>query len=175
MNREQKKLEIESLKESFTKASLCILTDYQGLKVNEVNTLRQKLSKSGSHFKIVKNRLAKIALTGGPQEFLKDFLKGTTALTSTSGDPVGVAKVLVEFSKDREQMKFKTASMGGKVLTQKELEALAKLPGRHELIAKLLGSMQAPARNWVCVLAQIPRQWVNVLAAVRDQKEKRSE
>ena len=172
MNRTEKHTEVERLKEKFSKAKILLLTDYKGLKVEEVNKLRLELrTKAQARMKVVKNRLAKIAVCGTNLEFLADHFVGTTAVTMTSADPTQAAKILVKFAKDHEKVKFKVAGMDGRVLTEKQVQALAMLPSREELLAKLLGSLQAPARNWVMVLAQIPRQLVNVLAAVRDKKQ----
>lgn len=172
MNRQEKSAEIEALREKFAKAQLIILTNYKGLKVEDFNQLRRKLREKNSHIKVVKNRLAKIALKGTPCEGLISQFVGTTAITTSEVDPVGPAKVYTEFVKEHEAFEFKAAALKGQSLSHADIQALAKLPNREELIAKLLGSMMAPARNLVTVLSQIPRQVVNVLAAVRDQKEK---
>jgi large subunit ribosomal protein L10 len=172
MNKQEKTAEIESLKALFAKTQLAILTDYKGLKVNEFNDLRRKLRASGSELKVVKNRLAKIALKGTALEVIADKMVGTTALTTALADPVGPAKVITDFAKDNEKVVFKAAAMGGKLISKLDFEALAKLPSKEVLIAKLMGSMLAPATNLVSVLSQIPRQLVTVLAAIRDQKEK---
>lgn len=155
------------------KAELAVLTDYKGLTVEQFNGLRDRLREKDARIKVIKNRLAKIAVKDTPYEqAISELLSGTTAIATTEGDPSGPAKVLVDFEKEVEVFKFKGAAMAGQAISQNEIEALASMPSREELIAKLMGSMMAPARNWVSVLAQIPRQLVNVLAAVRDQKEK---
>jgi large subunit ribosomal protein L10 len=172
MNRTEKQPEIEELKGRFAKAQIAIVTDYKGLTVEAFNMLRRKLKEKNSDIKVIKNRLAKIAIKGTSQESLSEHLVGTTAVATSNTDPVAPAKVLVDFAKDNDIIKFKIANLNGHLLNFKQVEALAKLPSREELIAKLLGSMQAPARAWVTVLSQIPRQVVNVLAAIRDKKEK---
>ena len=174
MNRTEKQQEVDRLKDKFVKAQLAIVTDYKGLKVSQITMLRKKLSEKNSELYVVKNRLAKLALKDTPLAILSEYFVGTNAVTIAHGDPVAPAKVLVNFAKDFQHCQFKAATMNGVVLSQSQLEALAKLPSREELIAKLLGSMLAPAQNFVSVLAQIPRQVVNVLAAVRDKKEKES-
>jgi large subunit ribosomal protein L10 len=171
MNRQEKATEVENLKARITQSPLAILSDYSGLSSNDFNELRAKLRKTGSSIKVVKNRLVKIALKGSPQEHLLSKFVGTTAVTTSGHDPVAPAKVLIDFVKSHERIKLKVGSMNGRELSVSAIEALAKLPSREELIAKLLGSMSAPARNWVSVLAQVPRQVVNVLSAIRDQKQ----
>lgn len=172
MNRAEKEQEVGVLREKFQKAQLAILADYKGLTVAEFNQLRRKLEAKNSAIKVVKNRLAKIAAKGTPQEILTDFFKGTTAIATTEADPTGPAKVLIDFIKENEKVVIKAAAMLGRALSTAEVKALASLPSREVLLAKMMGSMLAPAKNWVSVLAQIPRSLVNVLAAVRDQKGK---
>lgn len=172
MDRNQKGAEVVALKERFAKVQLAILADYQGLKVNDINQLRLRLREKGACLKVVKNRIAKIALKGTAFEAFAEHFEGTSAIATTETDPSGPAKVLVDFVKEFETVQIKAASMAGKTLSKQDIVALANLPSKEELLAKLMGSMMAPARNWVSVLAQIPRQLVNVLAAVRDQKEK---
>ena len=158
MNKAEKKIEVEKMREHLSKAQVAILTDYKGLKVSQMHVL--------------KNRWAKLAVKDTPIEILVSHFTGTTALTISDQDPVSPAKILVNFEKDNALLKFKAAALNGKTLSKEQVVALAKLPSREELLAKLLGSMMAPARNLVTVLVQIPRQLVNVLAAVRDKKEK---
>ncbi len=172
MNREEKQTEVSALKERFVKAQLAVLTDYRGLSSNDFNSLRKKLREKGSTIKVIKNRLAKIALKGTEWESMTQEFKGTTAIAVTDSDPTAPAKVLVDFLKGRETFSIRGGSIKGRTISVKEIEALASMPSREELLGMLLGSMQAPARNWVSVLAQIPRRFVQVLAAVRDQKEK---
>lgn len=172
MNRNEKQDEINNLKQNFSKSQLAILADYKGLSSNDFNVFRRKLREKGSTVKVIKNRLAKIAAKETAFDVLISHLSGTIVMATTDADPTGPAKALSDFAKSNEKIKIKVAAMQGKLITAKEVEALASLPSKEELIAKLLGSMQAPARNLVCVMAQIPRQVVNVLAAIRDQKEK---
>ncbi len=172
MNRSEKNEEIKSLKESFAKSQLAILTDYTGLSSNDFNAFRKKLREKGSSVKVIKNRLAKIAVKDTAFEVLLDHLKGTIAMACSETDPTGPAKAITEFAKVNEKVQIKLAVMQGKIITAKEVEALASLPSKEELIAKMLGSMLAPVSNMANVLAHIPRQLVTVLASVRDQKEK---
>lgn len=172
MNRTAKEQEVERIKQTLTKAQLAILTDYKGLAANDFNALRKKLREKESKINVVKNRLAKIAVKGTEQEALTDHFEGTTAVTTSEGDPTGPAKVITKFAKEHEQVRIKAATMNGRLISVADIQALASLPGREELIAKLMGSMMAPIKNWVFVLAQIPRNLVGVLAAIRDQKEK---
>ncbi len=174
MNRTEKAAEIEGLKSRFVNSQLTILAEYKGLSVSALTTLRRKLRDSSSTLKVIKNRLAKIAVKDTLAQPLTEYFVGTVAATTTSGDPAATAKVLTEFAKDNELLKLKVGLLNGKAIDAKGLKALASLPSKEELVAKLMGSMQSPARNLVYVLSQIPRQLVTVLSAVKDQKEKQT-
>ena len=171
MNRTEKAAEIEELKSRFAESQLTVLTDYKGLSVASITELRHKLHASKSRLKIVKNRLAKIAVKDTALEGLHSQFIGTTAVVTTTGDVTAQAKVVVDFAKDNELFKIKIGILSGKTIDHKGLQALAKLPSKEQLIAKILGSLNAPATNLASVLAQIPRQLVNVLDAIRKQKE----
>ncbi|MCB1214739.1 MAG: 50S ribosomal protein L10 [Deltaproteobacteria bacterium] len=170
MNRQEKEQAISDLRTRFEKASLTLLTDYCGLKVNNINQLRAQLKEVGAEMKVVKNTLAKLVLKDTGLEALESYFAGTVAVVTTGEDPVSPAKVLVKFIKDHEKPVLKIGYLSGDLMEPKSVEALSKLPGREELLSKLLGSMQAPAQNLVNVIAAIPRQLVTVLAAVRDTK-----
>jgi len=171
MNRAEKSTEIESLKARFSKSLMTILADYKGLSVASLTDLRNNLRQRDSSFKVVKNRLAKIAIQDTPAKVLDEHFVGTTAVATTETDPAGPAKVIVDFAKENESLKIKAGYLDGKLIDLNEIKALANLPAKEELIAKLMGSMLAPASNLVSVLVQIPRQLVNVLSAIKDQKE----
>lgn len=171
MNREQKKASVKDLKERFQKASITLLADYKGLEVNELNELRQKLFDNSAKLQVVKNTLAKLAVAETELEPLSEHFSGTTAVITAEEDPVTPTKALIDFAKDRELPAIKVGFMSGELMDAAKVLALSKLPSREELLAKLLGSMQAPAQNMVNVLAAVPRQLVTVLAAIRDQKQ----
>jgi len=150
---------------------ITILADYKGLSVESLTDLRGKLRERDSSFKVVKNRLAKIAVKDLPIEELSEHFIGTTAVAVSESDPAGPAKILTDFAKDHEQLKIKAGFLRGKSIDMNSIKELANLPSRDELIAKMLGSLQAPATNLVSVLSQVPRQLVTVLSAIKDQKE----
>lgn len=170
MKREEKAEAVQDLKERFSKATALYLTDYQGLAVSQVTQIRQELRKNESEMKVVKNTLAALAVQGTDLEPLAKLFVGTTAVISSMKDPVAPAKVLVKFAKDMEQLKIRAGFLAGKLLNAKEVDALSKLPSREEMLAKLMGSMLAPAQNLYNVVSAIPRQLVTVLAAIRDKK-----
>lgn len=170
MNRQGKADLIENLKSRFQNASVALLTDFQGLKVSDITRLRKDLRQNQSELKVLKNTLAALALKGTEMENLDKFFVGPTAVVTTSGDPIEPTKILVKFFKDFDKTKIKAGYLSGKILTSAEIDTLSKLPSREEMLAKILGSMQAPAQNLVNVMSAVPRQLVTVLAAIRDKK-----
>jgi len=166
----EKQEAVKELSQTFQKAELTILADYRGMNVGQVTNLRRALREVKATMKVVKNTVAQRAVDGSPMEPLKEHFKGTTAVIVAEGDPVGPAKALTKFVKDVESFKLKVGFLSGKLISDKEIDSLSKLPSREEMISKLMGSMQAPAQNLVNVLSALPRQLATVLAAVRDKK-----
>lgn len=170
MDRNEKAAAVEALKNRFSQAAALFLTDYKGLAVSQITQIRQELRKNESEMKVVKNTLAALAVKGTELEALGQHFVGTTAVVTSLKDPVTPAKILIKFAKDMEALKIKVGFLSGKVLSAKEVDSLSKLPSREEMLAKLLGSMLAPAQNLHTVLTAIPRKLVTVLAAIRDKK-----
>jgi large subunit ribosomal protein L10 len=170
MNRTQKTEEVKSFTEKLQKTKTVLLADYKGLTVSQITNLRRKLHESKGTMRVVKNRLFKRALKELSIEGADSWLKGPTAFISTEHDPIVSAKVLVNFAKDNEKLKLKGGLMESRVLSVKMIEELAKLPSREILLARLLGSINAPATNLVGVLSAIPRQLVTVMNAIKEKK-----
>ena len=171
MDRAQKELEVRGINDRFEKAKALIFADYRGLKVREMTDLRAKLREGESSMKVVKNRLVKRVLKERGLDDLNEFFTDPTAIASTETDPASPAKILVEFAKKCEALQIKAGFMDGALLTKAQIEYLATLPSKDELLAKALSSMNAPATNFTMVLAAIPRQLVTVIDAIRKQKE----
>lgn len=171
LNLTQKKALVEELRGSFQKAAILILTDYQGMTVEQVNDLRRKLKEIDIEYRVVKNTLLRMASQETDMAPVGDYCKGPTAVALGYGDPVAVAKVLTEFAKGNEKLNVKAGVMGGKLLDRDKIIALSKLPSREELLAKLLGTMNAVPTSFVRVLNGIPAKLVYALSAIKDQKE----
>ncbi len=169
-NLEQKQAVVEEVSGAINDANTAILAEYRGLSVAQMTDLRAKARAAQVYFKVVKNTLARRAVDGSQFECLKDQFVGPIAF-ALSADPVSVAKVLSEFAKENEQLIIKAGAMEGKLITLEEVKALAKLPSREELLAKLLGTMQAPIQKFVQTLNEVPGKFVRTLAAVRDSKQ----
>ncbi|MDH3377108.1 MAG: 50S ribosomal protein L10 [Gammaproteobacteria bacterium] len=170
LNLEEKKAVVSAVAEQIANANATILAEYRGLSVAQMMGLRTAARDAGVFVRIVKNTLARRVVEGSQFECLQDHLVGPLAL-ATSEDPVAVAKVLSEFAKHNDRLQIKVGAMNGAVLNGTEIAALAKLPGRDELLAKLVGTLQAPVQKFVSTLNEVPSKWVRTLAAIRDSKQ----
>ncbi|NLC70152.1 MAG: 50S ribosomal protein L10 [Desulfuromonadaceae bacterium] len=171
MNKNQKQEQVQRFGDKLSAATSAFLVDYRGLKVEEVNVLRGKLREVGVEYRVGKNTLLKRAVQNTAMEPLEPFLEGPTAIAIVDGEPVAAAKVLAEYAKEKKSFDLKVACVDGRILIPAEIERLSQLPSREVLLAKLLGTLNAPTSNFVGVLAAIPGSLVRVLAAIRDQKQ----
>lgn len=171
MKRAEKEQEVQGLSERFKKAELTILADYCGLTVSQMTNLRRSLREVKAEMKVVKNNLARIAVQDTVLSPLKDYFTGPIAAITSMDDPVAPSKAISKFAKDFEKLKIKVGFLSGKLLSANDIDALSKLPSREQMLASLLGSMNAPAQSLVGVFAAMPRKLVTVLAAVRDKKQ----
>lgn len=167
---------VTQLKEQLESAKGVVLTSYKGLTVAQDTELRRELREAGVSYHVVKNTMLRIAAKEAGIEGIEEHLEGTTAFAFSTEDAVAPAKVICGFIKknkleDAEVLTVKVGMVEGKVIGVDEVKALATLPSREELIAKLLGSMNAPISNTVNVLQGVIRNAVYVLDAIRSQKE----
>lgn len=169
LNIEQKKAVVAEVAEQLQGAEAAILTEYRGLSVAQMTELRGKARQSQIYLRVVKNTLTRRAIEGSKYECLRDQLSGPLAL-AVAKDPVAVAKLLADFAKDNEMLKVRAGAMGGKLMSLEQVEALAKLPSREQLLATLVGTLQAPITKLVRTLNEVPAKFVRTLAAVRDAK-----
>jgi large subunit ribosomal protein L10 len=170
LNKSNKAQLVAELAAKMATAKATFLADYRGLTVDQVNDLRGKLRATGVEYRVVKNTLLKLAIKETGTACIEPLLSGPTAIAITDADPVAPAKVLSEYAKTNAKFELKGGSLEGTVLSIADIKALADLPSREVLLAKMLGSMSAPATNFVGVLAAVPRSLVQVLAAIQDQK-----
>ncbi|MDK2821751.1 MAG: large subunit ribosomal protein [Clostridia bacterium] len=169
--REAKAQIVAELKNKLDKSIVSILTDYRGLDVAEMTKLRRKLREAGVEFKVVKNTLTKRAAHELGFEELDSYLEGPTAIAFSETDPVAPAKILNEVTRDNKTFKIKAGILEGNFIDTDKIKALADLPSREELLAKLAGGFQAPISGLVNVLAGNLRNLVYVLEAIRKKKE----
>jgi large subunit ribosomal protein L10 len=171
LNLEQKQAVVSEIAAELAKAQTVIVAEYRGLTVSAVTGLRAKARKSGVYLRVLKNTLARRAVKGTPFETLSGQMAGPL-MYGISQDPVAGAKVLAEFAKDNELFVIKGGAMPNVLMSVKDVKALATMPSREELLAKLLGTMQAPMAKLVRTMNEVPGKFVRTLAAVRDAREK---
>jgi large subunit ribosomal protein L10 len=170
VNREQKQAVVDDVTERLSRARAVVLTDFRGLKVEQMTQLRQELREKGLEYVVVKNTLLRLAAAGTEAEALLEGLEGPNGLALGYDEPVDLAKVLMDFAKDNPKLEVKKGFLEGKVITAEQVQALAKLPGREVLLAQLLGTMNAVPRGMVTVMAGVVRSMLNVLKAIEEQK-----
>lgn len=161
---------VEYLKEIFDGYDDFIFTDYRGLNVEKITQLRDELRKQESRYLVVKNNFVKVVAEKNKYPELGDNLVGPTAVAFSKKDVSEIAKILVKFQKD-SPLKVKGGYISGKVFTDKEVEEFSKLPGRDQLIAMLMSTMNAPVQNFVFACNDIMGRMVRVLNAVKEKKE----
>ena len=169
LNLEQKKAVVVEVSEQVSTAQAIIVAEYRGLQVGHMTELRAQARKSGVYLRVLKNTLVRRAVEGTPFSGLANEMVGPLVF-GISSDPVSAAKVLSDFAKANDKFIIKAGAMPNQVMDAKAVQALAALPSRDELLAKLLGTMQAPVAKFVRTLNEVPTKFVRGLAAVRDQK-----
>ena len=170
MNREQKEAVVSEVSERLSRARAVVLTDFRGLKVEQMTELRQQLREKDLDYMVVKNTLLRLAAAGTPTEALLEGLEGPNGMALGYDDPVNLAKVLTEFAKTNPKFEVKKGLLEGKIINTAQVEALSKLPSREVLLAQLLGTMNAVPQGLVTVMAGIVRSLLNVLKAIEEQK-----
>ncbi len=175
LKRSEKAKLLSELQEKLTRATATVLTDFKGLTVAEMMTLRDALAAEKVEYKVVKNTLMRMACRGTGASPLEPMVKGTCAVAIGYDDPTVPARVLKKISKENEKLKIKGGALGGRLLSVEEVMALADLPTREELLARLLGVLAAVPTAFVRVLSGVPRNFMGVLAALKQQREEQGE
>ncbi len=168
---EDKRAVVAEVGEQLAKAQAVVIAEYRTLRVEEMTALRVKARAEGVYLRVLKNSLARRAVTDTPFAKLADKMVGPLAY-GMSSDPVAVARVLHAFSKENEKLVIKGGAMANLVMSPRDVSALATLPSREQLLATLMGTMLAPVAKLVRTMNEVPGKFVRTLAAVRDEKEK---
>ena len=155
---------------AWSDVSAGVVTHYRGLSVTDMSELRGSLRAADISLQVVKNTLARRAAAGTGFSLAKDLFTGPVAI-AYGNDPVGLARVLSDFAKKNEMLKILGGVLDGKRLEKEDVSALASLPSREVLLARMLGSMQSPLSGFLRTLHEVPTSFVRALAAVRDQKQ----
>ena len=170
MNRDEKAQAISELEAAIGSATNAFLIDFKGITVPQVTELRKQVRDTNSQYIVVKNTLALIAVKDSPLKSLENAFSGPTAVAYNATDAVALAKVLTKFAKDVPTIQFKGALLNGQALPASEIQNIANLPSREELIAKLLYLMQHPIRGLATVLQGNIRKFAVVLDQIAKQK-----
>ena len=171
MRLEEKQKITEDLHERFSKSAIVVVADYKGLDVSSMNALRRKLREEDIEFQVAKNTLLIRAAKDTEVALIEDYFKGPSAVALSYTDPVAPAKILAQFAKDNQKLEIKGGVLKNKVLDVDAIKALAKLPSREVLLGQLLSVLNEVPTAFVRTIAEIPRSLLNVLTAIRDQKE----
>ena len=171
LNLEQKQAVVAEVAAKLVGAQAVIVAQYRGLDVGRVTQLRARARKSGLYLRVLKNTLARRAVKGTPFESLSDQLVGPL-MYGIAADPVAGAKVLSEFARENERFVIRGGAMPGNRMSDKDVKALALLPSREQLLARLVGTLQAPMAKLVRTMNEVPARFARTLVAYRDLKEK---
>jgi large subunit ribosomal protein L10 len=170
--KKQKQESLEALAEQFKNAQAAMLVGFQKMTVAKDQELRKQLREAGISYSVVKNTLARKAAAGTPLEQAADHFKGVTAVALSSGDPVALSKAITKFTKaNAEIFSFKAGIVEGKVVALADVEAIASLPSREDLISKIMFLVNCQAQRLVTVTNAVARNLVVVMDQVRAQKE----
>ena len=161
---------VQLIKEKIDKAQVVIVSEYKGYTVEEITKLRRALQKDGGDYMVTKNTLAKLAVKDTPYEVLTETFKGPIAIAFGFEDQVAPAKALSKFIKDTKKGEIIAAAMDGKFLSAAEAKALATIPSKEEIYAKMLGCVNSPATGIVGSINAVMASLTRAVAAVRDQK-----
>ena len=170
LNLDDKKAVVSEVSAELANAQAVIVAEYRGLEVGHITALRAQARSSGVYLRVLKNTLVRRAVEGTPFEGLATHLVGPL-IYGISTDPVASAKVLQGFAKTHDKLVIKGGAMPNYVMDADGVKALASLPSREELLATLLGTMQAPVVKFVQTLNEVPGKFVRTVAALRDSKE----
>jgi large subunit ribosomal protein L10 len=171
MRLDEKKKISEDLRDRFLRSAIVVVTDYQGLDVTTMNDLRRQLRKEKIEFQVAKNTLLVRASENTDVAVIRDYFKGPSAVAMSYEDPVAPARILTQFAASNDKLGIRVGVMKGKLLDVQAIKALSKMPAKEILLAQLLTALNAVPTSFVRTIAEIPRRLLNVLSAIKDQKE----
>ena len=170
---EQKQEVVAEVGAEIAKAQAVVIAEYRSLTVADMTDLRRKARNAGVYLRVVKNTLARRAVADTPFQGLAEQMSGPLAY-GISTDPVAAARVLSDYAKSNDKLKIRGGGMANQVMSAQDVVRLASMPSREQLLAQLMGTMQAPVAKFVQTLNEVPGKFVRTLAAVRDSREGRS-
>lgn len=170
MPTEKKNAAIKELKVRIEGSQNLFFTDFRGLTVGELRTLRNALRKESAAYSVIKNTLFGIAIGDEKRSALKSVLEGPTGVAFAGGDPVGAAKALTQFAAESKKLQIKAAIVDGQIFDRAQVEALSRVPPRQQLLSRLVGSLRSPIQRLHGAMQGHHRKLVYVLAAIHDKK-----
>jgi large subunit ribosomal protein L10 len=171
LNLEDKKALVAEVAEVAASAQSVVAAEYRGITVSQMTDLRAKARAQGVYMRVVKNTLARKAVAGTSFEAIGSHLKGPLVLAFSKDDPGAAARVVKDFAKANDKLVATLVSLGGPVLSGKDLDRVAALPTREQALSQLLGVLKAPIEKFVRTVAAPHTKLVRTIAAVRDQKQ----
>jgi large subunit ribosomal protein L10 len=168
---EEKQAIVAEVNQAAANALSAVVSDYRGLTVSQMTSLRVKARESGVYLRVIRNTLARRAVEGTEYECLKEAFTGPTLLAFSNEDPGAAARLLKDYAKEHDALKVRALSVGGQLFGAQDIDRLAKLPTREEALALLMAVMLAPVTKLVRTFNDVPGRVVRVVAAVRDQKQ----
>jgi large subunit ribosomal protein L10 len=171
LTKEQKREQIEALREVLSDVSTMFVMQNHGLNVNDINELRNKVRGAEASYKVIKNSVVRLAVEGTAMEPLTPGLSGPNAFAFTSGDGIALAKALKEFSKSHPQLVFHRCYLEGQVLEAEDAVKVADMPSREELLGRLVGMLQSPIRRLVVALNAPIQQLASALKQIAEKQE----
>ena len=171
LTKEQKREQSEQLRETLDGVNTLFLLENTGLSVNEINQLRSEVRKTEAIYKVVKNTVVKMAVSGTDKEGLAPYMVGPKALAFTEGDGVALAKVLKAFIEKHPALSFQSAFLDGQIVEADAAKKMADVPSRDELVAKLLFLLQSPIRRLAVALASPSQKLASVLHQISEQRQ----
>ncbi len=172
LNKSAKQKIVDDLTSRFNTVPSLFVIEYKGLKVKEMDVLREKLRNTNTELKVVKNTLLRRASHGTEIEKMKDFFSGPTAIAICEGESSEAAKVFIDYGKNFPEVKIKGGMFEGEVVDVSKIERIAKLPSRQELISEFVGLLCAPLGNLAGVLEQLGSKIVYALEELKEKKSK---
>lgn len=167
----EKEQAVEEVADRMRRAQSMVIVDYRGLTVDEVSKLRNEFRNAGVEYRVIKNNMLRRAAEAVGIADMEDLFKGPSAVAFGYEDAVAPAKIMCKFQKDMQKTEIKGGVLSGRKVDQAEIVSLSKLPGKEELLAKMLGSLNAPITNFALALSAVPRGLAVALGAVAEKKE----
>ncbi len=171
ITRKQKEEKVKEITEDLKQAKLVILTDYRGLSVSDINRLRRSLRENNCKYKVVKNKLSKLAVKEVGFDGLDPYLQGPIAMAFNDGDPIEATKVLLKWAKEMEHLSIKAGVLEGSMMELEDVQTLGAIPSLEALHTRVCGAFQAPVYGLAMVLKGNLNKLVYVLDSIRNNKE----